>query len=396
MRDLAPRLLGALALLLVSAASLRAPAAEPDGQAVPRAIDAELKELLHFVGRNRADPEGFDARRFHETLDFIAGGAVPNHAYHAAERDGAASAFAQVDLRRPLKDVLRLLFSADLPAAVMAPSTIRTASLSGFPSISWQRSVDDLEKLQRPFVAHAREHIVNSPDTHTGLYYEYNLDRTLILTRYRGRGLLISLSAQEAPSEAGRVGLIIGEDDDWTYLYTGRTGISWAGLGWIDTYMYDSRSVAFYVEGDRALTRFAVFKWVRAGWAGVNFVRSEHIHDGLERYTRALKLILEHPVSADPSSFRAHFGAMRSLPRMRLSELAGGFLGRLQQSLAHRAETQSEKEALTLLQDHRYLGELQHEELQAIVGVEMLKSLMGRRGLALVAPSADPPRGLAR
>jgi hypothetical protein len=52
-----------------------------------------------------------------------------------------------------------------------------------------------------------------------------------------------------------------------------------------------------YEEIDPVTTkvRCAVFKWLRAGWSGINMVRSKHIYNGLKRFAKPLKEILEYP-----------------------------------------------------------------------------------------------------
>ena len=72
-----------------------------------------------------------------------------------------------------------------------------------------------------------------TPDLTTGVYYEYNLKRTLILLNHKGRQVLISISKQIDKSDIGKKGVILGNDDDWNYYYSGVPGSTKTGLGWI-------------------------------------------------------------------------------------------------------------------------------------------------------------------
>jgi hypothetical protein len=43
------------------------------------------------------------------------------------------------------------------------------------------RLVQSMDDLSRPFIIFGREYVANTPDTSTGAYYDYDLDRALIL-----------------------------------------------------------------------------------------------------------------------------------------------------------------------------------------------------------------------
>ncbi len=102
--------------------------------------------------------------------------------------------------------------------------------------------------------------------------------------KHKGRPALISVSNQKGISDVGRKGLILGNDEDWNYIYSGEAGTTLPGTGWADTYMYGSASITIYYElgTNPKQVKCAVFKWLDAGWLGINFVKPAHIRKGQE------------------------------------------------------------------------------------------------------------------
>jgi hypothetical protein len=80
-------------------------------------------------------------------------------------------------------------------------------------------------------------------------------------------------------SDVGKKGYVMGTDDDWDYFYSGKPGLTIPALGWVKSYMYGSSGINIYEEIDpqAGKVRCAVFKWLRAGWSGVNMVRRVYI-----------------------------------------------------------------------------------------------------------------------
>lgn len=107
---------------------------------------------------------------------------------------------------------------------------------------------------------------------------------------------MISATTQGERSDVGKRGCIIGDDNDWNYLYSQRTGLNKTGLGWVDAYMYEAYSVMVYVSDTEAQTISAgSFKWLNAGWSRLNMVKSHHILAGIERFASDLKSVLQSP-----------------------------------------------------------------------------------------------------
>jgi len=186
-----------------------------------------------------------------------------------------------------------------------------------------------------PVIIRGFQHDSNTPDLTTGVYYEYDLKRTLIHLNHKGRQVLISISKQVKESDVGKKGVILGSDDDWNYYYSGEPGSLKAGMGWVKSYIYDFFSVGIYVESGASPTmvRTGVFQWIRAGWSGINFVQKGHIINGMKRFARNSKTILESPNLPTPNQMISNYQRLSALPNRDLIEKYA-VLQQAQQSLA--------------------------------------------------------------
>jgi hypothetical protein len=134
--------------------------------------------------------------------------------------------------------------------------------------------------------------------------------------------VLISISKQIDKSDVGKKGVILGNDDDWNYYYSGLPGSTKAGLGWIKSYIYDYFSVSVHVESGASpsMVRAGIFQWIRAGWSGINFVQPGHIIKGMKRYAKNSKTILESPNLPAPNKIVSTYQRLSALPQNDLIE----------------------------------------------------------------------------
>ena len=59
------------------------------------------------------------------------------------------------------------------------------------------------------------------------------LKKSLLLFKYRQRNVLVTVSKQMDASTVGKKGYILGEDNDWDYFYSPKTGLTIPALGWV-------------------------------------------------------------------------------------------------------------------------------------------------------------------
>jgi len=263
-----------------------------DGQ---KSINDAAMRLVRFC----IDPKtGLDEQSVATLVDYVLGPkqqkeyALPN----SLECPGA---YYEFDTKITFPRFMEYSYSSLVPSVVTRPSSLRYSL--------WRGPRGEIQKLPNrwkpvptggnPVVLHGLQHDSNTPDLTTGVYYEYDLKRTLILLNHRGRQVLVSVSKQTSPSNVGEKGFILGNDSDWHYYYSGKPGSAKAGLGWVKSYIYDYFSVGVYVESGSApvMVKTGVFQWIRAGWSGINFVQPKHIIDGQKRFARNSRGILESP-----------------------------------------------------------------------------------------------------
>ena len=347
-------------------------------------VDGSLREevsyLLSFVGSDAAGNESFQVDRISALLRFVTGAKDPHVLYHAGTLNGAPSAYHEFDIHRSLSQILQMTYNPDIPTVVTMPASIRLSHWSDIdtPEHSLPKLWETLPVLKAPQFITGVEHIVNSPDQHSGAYFEYDLYRTLILMKHEGRPVFISLSRQKGVSDVGKKGMTIGADHNWDYLYTGQAGVSYAGLGWVKSYMYDSYSVSFYVETDAALptVRFGVFKWLRAGWAGINLARPPHIFSGLERFAKSFKKVLENPRLNDVTAVSRDFANIKRLSNEDQRKIIDGYLAEIEKK-CRLEKTFSDDQLNFLFKDQQYLNGLKKDERQSLIALMHVKNLLG-------------------
>lgn len=353
--------------------------AEPEEVKTPAAISADLNYLLEFVGTDRADPQGFEIEKIQSLLRFI-DTEKPSDKLFYPEGQDYTSAYFETKINRSLEQLLQLTENPAIPAQFTAPSSVKEEHWSQVDTPNHERPLlwELLNKSSTTYSYTGVEHITNTPDETTGAYYEYDLDRTVIVTKYHDRNLLISLSRQKGISEAGKKGFIVGEDKNWDYLYTRQRGLNLPGLSWADSYVYDSHSVSFYLENPTAKNsvKFAAFKWLKAGWSDINFVKRSHIYNGLNRFSSVLKSIVENPKIANNGQWQQKLAEINGLSKPQLLALTRHYFNGLQNQLEQDKTVPAEfKEAVF---DEAYIKSLGPEDMRSILVLEYLKQLLGK------------------
>lgn len=219
---------------------------------------------------------------------------------------------------------MQYAYNGQIPAVLTSPSSLRYSQ--------WISQKKKYEKLPdkwspipvggKPLIIRGMQRDAITPDLNTGIYYEYDLNRALIQMNHKGRQVLITISKQVDTSQVGKKGLILGNDDDWNYYYSGETGSARTGLGWVKSYIYDYFSVAVYIQtgSSPAVLKTGIFQWLRAGWNGINFVKPDHIITGIQRYARNSKTVLESSELPTPAQIARAYSRLSSLPHRDLVE----------------------------------------------------------------------------
>ena len=300
-----------------------APGAEPLTKIqVPDSLSPALTHLLDL-----ADPQkqqSLQPDKIKKLLAFVAAPKDPGAMYFADPRLGSPSAYYDFDIRQHFDRILKYAFNPNIPAYLMTPSSIRLShwtevqGLSGQLPLFWEM----IDEQEGPILVNGLEFVENTPDVFSGAYYSYHLYRTLILFKADNRKVMISISKQKGKSDVGKKGYVLGSDDNWDYFYSGKPGLTMPGLGWVRSHMYDSYGINIYYEIDpyTPLVRCAAFKWVRAGWSKINVVKKHHIHNGIKRFAKSFKQIMEYPSLPSIDAFGDAFSQINAMTADELKE----------------------------------------------------------------------------
>ena len=344
--------------------------------------DSLLPGLQHLLAL--ADPQQtqqFDSARITDILKFIETAKHPDALYYADKQTGAPSAYSEFDVNCSLTDILKYAFNPDIPRLATMPSSNR---LSHWQQVennghTLPKLWDKVDDLDTAMVIRGIEVVENTPDTFSGAYYKYDLYRSLVLFRYVDRNVLISVSKQKDVSDVGNKGFVLGPDENWDYVYTGKPGLTITGLGWVRSYMYDSFGISVYYELDPAapVVRCAAFNWTRAGWSRINVVTRSHIYEGILRFANSYKQILESSRLPDAAALAGFFTKVRALDFDELRERVAPY-PQILKSRYSPSPPPGAKWTPEIFDNPDYWANLSKEEMQSLIMLEYMKMVLGK------------------
>jgi len=345
---------------------------------IPASMNSVFEYFQSFIRNDNA--QTVEGAALDGLLDFVMAPKDSDRLYYADGLFESTSAYYEFTIERDLSHVLKIAYNPELPTFLTNPSSVRLSfwtefdnGMQGLPEL-WRY----LEGDDKPLVFSGREIIENTPDTNTGAYYRYGLDRTLILMKHKGNNVLISLSKQAGTSDVGKKGVVLGSDEDWTYLYSDKKGLNKSGLGWIRSYMYDSFSIIVYYEtpGESAQVKCGAFKWLNAGWKKINMVKEYHIHEGLQRFGRAYKSIVENESLPDVATMSRSFSKISDMEMEELQQLNLAYLKSIREQYKT-DKSLSARWAADLVEDGQ-VEKMDARQLKAVLMLEHIKRILGK------------------
>ena len=376
----------------VAAVCLFASAATDGIAAAESTIPEHIYDGVEYALSLSESSEILAPENFTPLIEFILQSQEDTHAV-LEENDGAAGAYYRFSLQAPPGRIIGYTYNPDIPSYITSPSSLQshiwltpetTDGLRELPAI--------IEKAEETFLLHGTELEVITPDTNTGGYYTYSQHRVLAVVPGPTGPVIVSASRQPEQSEVGRKGCVVGDDKNWNYLFSGEKGLNKMGLGWVDSYMYQARSVIVYIpDPSGASVRVGLFKWLNAGWKTINMVKSSHILEGIKRFAADFKAILEAPALPAPQILADMYRQLqqsddRQLRDQVLPYLAG--LGGMDPS--ELCSNLFRKQ----LSSGEYLEQMDRDEMIRILMLEFLKDSLGKEVVAAVQPrarAAGPP-----
>ena len=291
--------------------ALPAQAEEQKNGTLPPALETALSTLLADAPQGKADP---DAATVNAVLDFVATNKQAANKVRPEARPQGSGAYLKETLNVPLRKLVEYMLDPSIPGEAIYPSAVRrNAWMPGSPILKDNAALTDAAyPPAAPIVTRGVEYEETTPDTSSGCYYSYKLNRLFVLADYKGRTALISVSVMPGQSSVGLRGAIVGNDKDWTYVYTPEKGTNLAMLGWAETYLYGSASISVFMESAPGSGKVdvSIFKWAKAGWKGSNVVKVSHITAGLKRF----KAMNDTELRAQLSSFGTHLAKQNADP----------------------------------------------------------------------------------
>jgi hypothetical protein len=350
-----------------------------DEAPLPGEVVSGAEHLLSLVGPGNG--EKFQPERIAGLMDFVIRPKQQGVRFSDISGTGLSSSYTEVDVRIRLADLLQYSFNPSIPWFATTPSSLRTSSWkqTDKPWTGLPRLWELLATADSPVVVRGLEAVENTPDIFSGAYYRYDLHRTLILFARGERRTAISISKQADVSDVGRKGYIVGKDQDWNYFYSGEPGLNIAGLGWVKSHMFDSAGISVYTEEGQApaLVRTANFKWLRGGWSNINVIQNDHIHQGMLRFARAFKEVLESPRLPAVKTLEDACGRIANLTDAALRDKMKTYR-QIMTARAERLEGGARRHLPEAFFSEDYWQGLKREEMESILVLETLKAYLGR------------------
>ena len=321
----------------------------------------------------------FDIQKVSGLLDFVVLEKSGDASLDPGKRENATGAYFFVDVKAPLSKVIKYTYNPRIPAYLTLPSVIRLCGWQDRPSGPVSNLWKKVGSVKEPLMLRGIEYEEITPDLTTGAYYRYSTDRMMILLKYQGRDYFISVTRQRNPSDVGKKGAIIGPDTDWNYFYSGQQGLNTTGLGWVSSYMYDAFSVSILFEQgtSKTKTRLVTFKWLRAGWNGLNMVRRENILEGCKRFALGFRKVLESPQLPQAERLIDMYARIKGLPDQDLTARLQPIDAALQK-LCRTDPILSRKDFKGIIESGKYLAGMSREEREGLLMTEYMKLAIGK------------------
>jgi hypothetical protein len=146
--------------------------------------------------------------------------------------------------------------------------------------------------------------------------------------------------------------------------------------------MYDAFSVAILFEHpqSRTQTRYTAFKWLKAGWGGINMVSRENILEGCRRFASGFKKILESPQLPDAEQLIGLYARIKGLSDQELNNRLHP-VGTALKKLSRTDPVLSQNDFRELIESGRYLGGMGREEREHLLMSESVKLAIGKASL---------------
>ncbi|MFO8083620.1 MAG: hypothetical protein R6U27_04790 [Desulfobacterales bacterium] len=311
-------------------------------------------------------------------IDFVSSNDKSQTAlYYAKTNSGYRAVYHEFDINQKFEKILEYSYTLEIPSQAVIPNSIRLSYWKNCHGNNYCRPWSwNYPVAEGHFqVIRGIKHETTTPDAFSWSYYSYDLDRMLILSRYKDQNVFFSISKQQDKAP-GKKAFTVGNDQDWNYLYTQEKGVNKTGLGWVTPYMYSSFAITVFVEQpDKSTVKCAMFKWLNAGAAGINMVRKHHIYEGIKRFETGFRSVLENPFLPEPEELATVFLQIDTLSKEELKEKIPGYFENLK-ARYHDDEVFQDNSLNEFFTGSDYLNQLSQEEMKSILRLEYMKTIL--------------------
>lgn len=351
----------------------------PKPASLAKDVESGIDHLFEVL---KGDDSMLAVNKIQPMLDFVVNMQDDPKNIAPAKRFKGYGICLRQEVRTDLDRILRYFYNPDIPNYLLCPAVLR---LSGWHKdsqfLAREKGLwEELPTLNEPVITRGREFEANTPDSFAEAYYAYDLDRLIILLKYQGKNILVSVTEQDGKSDVGRKGAILN-DKEWDYFYSGLEGLNKGMIGWMDTFMYSSGSVQIFVEHDQAAPKSSVFlfKWLNAGWAGMNVVKRSHIYDGSLRYARSFKKVVESD-DLTPEAVVLGMSGVVNMSDIEMDVLIRQYAKNFEARFKNDPKLDSSDYA-DIIADGGYAKVLDKEGRRSVLALEKLKGMLGMETL---------------
>ncbi|MCL1889470.1 MAG: hypothetical protein FWF99_03070 [Desulfovibrionaceae bacterium] len=365
-----------LIFFLLLAGNAAAASFQPDSP-INEAVETAIKRILSCKEKNAPLPDIEELAPLLEYMTVASGGSENQH---PAKRDEGSGIYWRGLIEKPFAATLRYLFNPGISPELVHPASVRRGEIfpdSGVLNLSkplWEL----LPELgETPLVLRGEEYEEITPDDFSGSYYAYKMKNLVLFFKYLDTPMLLRVSWQNGESEKGRKGAFCGQYGDWNFVFTSDSGGTATGLGWLSTYMYGSAALMLYYPMDDRRTGYVMFKWLNAGWSGINVVNRSHILSGADRNFAGMREVIRADGGLSVEELEEITHDTAHYDRFTMLTMLAPYcqeLDRLSRddSVLRRSEFQK------ILSGGKYASSLNDDELRALYRIVVLKRKLGK------------------
>ncbi len=322
-----------------------------------------------------------DQEKLTRLIDFtLASDQSKTKDYVPSKRGDASGMYMSKEFKISFSKMSSYLFNLQIPGEIMAPSMVHFTKAD--KNNTFVKSGIDIfanaTKKAKSYKYSSYESI--TPDFFSGGYYSYNNEILIITVPYKNSFAVIRASHQDKKSDIGRKGIIL-DDKKWIYFYSGLKGLTKGIISWANTYMYSGASVQIVVfDAQKKVVKKGIFKWLDAGWSGLNVVKADHIRAGTTRYFDTLAAIFENPKLPKIETFIKYMQNVKNLPVAEKEKLLKEYSLAYEKMIPQYSMLEKD-DFKEILENGKYTDTMTAEDKDANLILEMFKQVLGKESL---------------